>query len=163
MGKVPFHMRPIEFEGLRTPQTEPISITRDLAGKVTLSSKHVAVSLKELFEYIKKKNSTEIVKNHSHEEIIVQTDTILELLRAADATDANEQTWVIPMLAGFAIGTLAIIIADSTVPWLLYVPILIAAALGIGAGFYMRQFYQKNKKKIREFLKDLIDLEEEEK
>lgn len=154
-------MRPIEFEGLRSAETEPISITRDLAGKVTLSSKHVAVSLSELFQYIKKKNSDDIVKNRSHEEIIVQTDTILELLRASDATDANDQTWVIPMLAGFAIGTIAVIIADSSVPWLLYVPIVIAGVLGVGAGFYLRQFYQKNKKKIREFLKDMFDLEEE--
>ncbi len=154
-------MRPIEFDGLKATQTEPISLTRDMAGKVTLSSKHVAVSLKELFEYIKKKNSDEILKNRSQEEIILQTDTILELVRAADAADANDQVWVIPMLVGFAVGALGVIIADSSVPYLLYVPIMIAAALGIGAGFYMRIFYQKNKKKIQELIKQLIDMEDE--
>ena len=161
MGKVPFHLRPIEFEGLKAAQTEPISLTRDLAGKVTLSSKHVAVSLKEVFDYIKKKNTDELVKQRGQEEVILQTDTILELVRASDAADSTDQTWAIPMLAGFAIGALAVIIVDLSVPVSLYIPILIAGVLGVGAGFYARIFYNKNKKKIQEFIRQLVDLDDE--
>lgn len=160
MAKVPFRLHPIEFEGLRQLDAEPISVTRDLSGKMTLSSKFVAVRLKTIFEYIKKKNTTKIMELRSEEEIVLPTDTFLELAQAADAAEKNEQYWIVPVLGGFAIGALATIITVKEIPGLLYVPILIAAVLGFGAGYYWRLFYLKNKKKIDEFLKKIIEAEE---
>lgn len=159
MGQTPFHLRPIEFDGFNPLDAERISITRDLAAKVTLSSTHVSVKLPELVTNLRKKDLSRFLARRQEEEVIVITESILELLRTPDEEESTSAFPVVPAFVGFLAGALAAVITLPNIPALLFVPIVIAGILGVGAGYYMQQYYQQNKTRIQAFLREFLELD----
>jgi len=90
-------------------KTKPISVTRDMASKVTLSSEHVDLKLNKLRFLFRKKNFTEeFMQEHENDSIMIAAETFLEMTELDDAPDDNKWKW--SLLIGGLIGSASAIL-----------------------------------------------------
>ncbi len=159
MGKFPFTIRPIKLDEAIV-QTDPVSIPNDLSGKMTLSSKHASVHLSELAETILHKDISEILAARADEEVILSTNTILQLSRTGEANSPEEKKkfWPIPTLFGLLVGIGGTAFLSENLPFLLAFTVLLSAFCGILVGFVWQKFYDSRlKRAMKDWAKQFAD------
>lgn len=159
MGKFPFTVRPIKLDEAIV-KTDPISIPNDLSGKMTLSSKHASVQLQQFTDSIREKDISQILANKGDEEIILSTNTILEISRAKDIEDTSEETkyFAVYILVGFFAGVILLSILHENISLLFILVSAVAILLGGMSGFVFQKFYEaKLKKSFQEWIRQFLE------
>lgn len=160
MGKFPFTLRPIKLDEA-VVHTEPVSIPNDLSGKVTLSSKYASVHLAELAETFQTKDIAEVLMSRGDEEVILTTNTILQLSRTALVEASQEERkkyWPVPALLGVVGGIGLTLIFYQNAPLGFILGILLAIILGGIIGFFWQKIYVgRFKKIIREWAQEVLE------
>jgi hypothetical protein len=160
MGKFPFTLRPIKLDEA-VVHTEPISIPNDLSGKMTLSSKYASVHLAELAETFQTKDITEVLMSRGDEEVILTTNTILQLSRTAAAettADDRKKYWALPAILGLLAGVGATLLFFQNAPLGFLLGIVLAIVLGGIIGFFWQKIYVgRLKRLVREWAKEILE------
>jgi len=147
--KIPFRVRPIDLHGAQNLHTKPVSIPEDLSGNLTLSSKHVAFPIGEFVEIIEKKDISAILAQKRGEEMILKTETILQISRAPDKDDDEidaKKFWAVPAILGFLLATMLFLFWGKTASALFFAVAIAAVVLGFSAGFFWQIFWEKRLK-----------------
>lgn len=159
MGRFPFSIRPIKLDE-SVVRTEPISLPNDMSGKVTLSSKHASIHLDEFTKTLQTKDVAEIIGKKPNEEIILSTNTILELARAKDIdeTDPENRFWPMYLLCGFLVGITLLAVLHKNISLLFIAVAGASVVLGFMGGFVGKKFYEaKLKKGFQEWVKQFLE------
>ncbi len=161
-SKIPFQVRPIDIRGDSTLHHQPVSIPRDLSGNLTLSSKHVMFPFGEFIQLVGKKNISTILQQKGEEDIILRTETVLQLARSPDAEETTvdpKKFWALPAFFGFLLGILLVVLGKGD-PNLLFFGVAICAAVsGFSVGFLWRECWDNMlKTPFQKWAKDTFGL-----
>ena len=161
-SKIPFQVRPIDLRGDSTLHHQPVSIPRDLSGNLTLSSKHVMFSFGKFMNFAGKKNISAILQQKGGEEIILQTETLLQMVNADDAEEETvdpKKFWALPAILGFLLGIGLMFFGKNSPSFLFFGVAICAAISGFSAGFLWRECWDKMlKEPFQKWAKDAFSL-----
>ena len=158
--ETPFFVRPIDFEE-KQEKNEPVHLSpENISGNLTLSAKHVAISFREIVETSKNKDLEHILEHKGEEEVIMKTDTILQIIRAEDADEDTvvKKWWPFPLFGGFLAGLIITIIFSKDVSNFFVISSTLAGILGLILGFIGKKFWElRLKKLVKKWAKKILE------
>lgn len=158
MNKISFNVRPIDIrDDIESIVAEPISVTEDLSGKMTLSSKYVAVNLSEIVDIAKTKDISAIIKSQE-EEVIIPTNTFLKFARSKDLEQEDEKKfWIFYFFLGSIFSFILTLFFYNSPKVLLIVIVVSVTIISFFSGFIAKVFYEKKlKKAIQKWAEDIL-------